>query len=191
MHLGRNPRIAENRRDIDDAARLLQRRQALGEFERQHPGALEVRVEHRVPVRLGVLENRLARHDAGIVDQDIDRPQSGLGRGESSADTGGVGHVHGDGSGLAAGARDFALHGVELVHAAPGQRDLRAAGRQRHGKAAAQAARRTRDQRNFAFEIECQRHGILDDFTIARPMLAAGQCGVRRELRLAAMRVLR
>ena len=65
----------------------------MSEFTRYEPGALEVRVDHVVPIGLGVLEQRLRDNDAGVVDEDRQWPELGLGLGDSRDNTVGSGHV--------------------------------------------------------------------------------------------------
>jgi len=65
----------------------------MSEFTRYEPGALEVRVDHVVPIGLGVLEQRLRDNDASVVDEDRQRPELGFGLGDSGRDIVGSGHV--------------------------------------------------------------------------------------------------
>src|SRR6516165_3042167 len=60
--IGRHPAYraqTEHRGDIDDATRAPRADQVMSEFTRCEPGALEVCVDHVVPIGLGVLEQRL------------------------------------------------------------------------------------------------------------------------------------
>jgi len=72
---GREGRVAADRRVVDD-----QPAPAL-EHARQQPGGQvrdrdEVHLEHRVDVVEWLLLQQPARHQAGVVDQDVDRRQS-------------------------------------------------------------------------------------------------------------------
>ena len=60
------------------------------------PRALEVGVEDAVPIRLVMLEQRLGDGDAGIVDEDVDRPELRLGRVDRAAHARVIGHVAGN-----------------------------------------------------------------------------------------------
>ena len=68
----------------------------MGEFARRQPGAFQVRVDDVIPVFLGVLEERFRDDDAGIVDQDRQRPEPVFGGRDRVDDALPVGDVAGD-----------------------------------------------------------------------------------------------
>ena len=112
------------------------RREGLGEEE----GALEVDVQHRVPVRLAHAHEQAVLGDAGVVDQDVHLAggRQDLLRGGLHA--GGLGDVGGEGPGLAP-QRLGLLHGfgaeLELqIHAG----NVRAGGSEFQGDGLADAA---------------------------------------------------
>jgi hypothetical protein len=64
-------------------------------------GALQVGVEHLVPVGLGLLEHGLRDRDARVVDQDVDRAEGAFDAIERILDRAMIGHVERDARGTA------------------------------------------------------------------------------------------
>ena len=77
---------AQDRGDVDDAARPLVGHPALGRALRHQPGAAQVGVDDGVPVLLRHLERGLHDRDAGVVDDDVDRPSASRRRAPHSTD---------------------------------------------------------------------------------------------------------
>src|SRR5579864_3885698 len=69
----------QERGNIDDPATSPQLDPARGGLARHQPCALQVGVEHAIPILLAVLEERLRDRDAGIVDENVERPERALG----------------------------------------------------------------------------------------------------------------
>ena len=63
--------LRQDRRHVDDLAASSARDRTLGERLREEEHALEVDIDHVVPVLLGELQRIGAADDAGIVDQDV------------------------------------------------------------------------------------------------------------------------
>ena len=85
--------------------------------------ALEVGVQHRVPVGLAQAEQDVVPGEAGVVDQDVDRAEGLLRRGDGRVDLGGLGDVAGDADGavaeLAATSCAFAASRPTIATLAP------------------------------------------------------------------------
>ncbi len=141
-------------------------RDRLGDEER----ALEVGVDHLVPVGLGLLEHALRHRDAGIVDQHVDRAERVLDGRDRALDAGVVGDVQSDARDLAAAGGNLALQLGELVQLAGGEADRGAALGQHPGEALAEALRGAGDQRDAAGQIEQIAHrGLLKADADRRP----------------------
>ena len=80
---------------------------AAREFGRERERALEVGVQHLVPVVFGLIDGRLFHHHAGVVDQHRHRTKRRLRRIERLHDRGSIGDVHADRRRPAAFALDF------------------------------------------------------------------------------------
>src|ERR1035437_2575870 len=101
---------ADHRSNVNDAPRALLEQAAaecLGEEER----ALEVDVQHGIPVRLAHAHEQAVLGDAGIVDQDVHLAGGGQDLLRGSLHAGGVGDVGSEGPGFAP-ERLRLLHGL-------------------------------------------------------------------------------
>ena len=141
------------RGDVDDAAlsaRHHRRIDRLGHEEH----ALEVHVDDPVELLLGEGLERLADVDAGIVEQDVDRPELARRLGGEGPPGGDVGDVDRAVQGAPAERADLAggLVGLgPVVEMAKG--DVRALGREGQRRGAADAARAAGDQSDFSREF--------------------------------------
>ena len=148
-------RVAADRggRDVDDRAGLARRhhraRRRLGAEE----AALEVHGEHVIPLRLGQLEERGAREDARVVDEDVGRAQLRGRRRQDGRDVLAPRDVARDDHRLAAVAPDLgghALRGRAVIQEVDA--DVGAVASQRDGDGPADALLRARDERHSAAE---------------------------------------
>src|SRR5512144_3172364 len=149
------PRVAADRRggDVDDgpgAARGHQRpRHRLGTEE----ASLEVHAQHVIPLPFRQLEERRAREDARVVDQDVGRTEPGAHRGDQRLHVPGPRDVTLDGEGPAPERPDLPGHAlgrprvVEKVQA-----DIRSLARHAERNGPADPLLRARDERHLARE---------------------------------------
>ena len=142
---------------VDDAAlsaRHHRRVDRLGHEEH----ALEVHVDDPVELLLGEGLERLADVDAGIVEQDVDRPELARRLGGEGPAGGDVGDIDRAVQGAPAERADLAgcLVGLALV-VEMAEGDVRALGGEGQGRGAADAARAAGDQSDFSREL----HAVL------------------------------
>ena len=128
---------------------------------RDEERALEVGVDHLVPVGLGLLEHALGHGDAGVVDQHVDRAERVLDGRDRALDARVVGDVERNARDPAAGICDLALQRGELVQLTGGEADRGAVLRQDPGEPLAEALRGAGDQRDAAGEVERIAHSGL------------------------------
>ncbi len=150
--------ISHQRGDVDDAAAALARDQTRRRLARHQPRALEIGVEHAVPILLTVFEDGLGDGDAGIVDENIDAAQGLFGGIEGLAHAVALGHVADHGRHAPPG---LGYSGSGLVQRRPVARHQRHIGArlgQHLRKMLPEAARRAGDERLFPGEREI-RHG--------------------------------
>jgi hypothetical protein len=101
----------------------------------------------------------LRRRHAGVVDQDVDRADLGLGMGHRRLDRVMVRHVELDDMGVTAGAVQLGPQVLELLDPAPGQHDRRAGRRERARELRAQAAGRACHKGDAPGKIDAVSHG--------------------------------
>ncbi len=129
---------------------------------RDEERALEVGVDHLVPVGLGLLEHALGHRDAGVVDQHVDRAERVLDARDRTLDARVVDDVQRDACDPAASSGDLALQGSKLVELTGGEADRGAALRQDPGEPLAEPLRGAGDERDAAGEVEQIAHrGLL------------------------------
>ena len=97
---------ADDGGDVDDAAGLLLE-EAAGEGLGEQEGALEVDVQHRIPVGLAHAHQQAVPGDAGVVDQDVHLAGGGEDLLRGGCHAGGVGDVGPERPGPAAQCLDF------------------------------------------------------------------------------------
>ena len=107
-----------------------------------------------MPGLVGELREPVAVGDAGIVDDDIDGAERGLGAIERAGDLRGIRHVEGDRDGNAAMRRDLGGKRLQPVDATGGDGDLGAGARERQREVAAETGRCAGDERHLAVERE-------------------------------------
>mmetsp|Transcript_5199 Transcript_5199/g.19368 ORF Transcript_5199/g.19368 Transcript_5199/m.19368 type:complete len:476 (-) Transcript_5199:1242-2669(-) len=157
---------ARHRCDVDDApadegARRRATRpgqHALAHLLRDEEGAARVGVHHEVVVVLGDVGEALGGADAGVVDQDVQRADLGLGMGHGGLDADDIGDVQRHDMGVAAAAFDLGAQVLEPLDTAAGQHDTGTGLGQGLGELRAQAAGRTGDQGHAAFEVDGVTH---------------------------------
>ncbi len=115
-------------------------------------GALEVDVDHRVPVGLGDVEEVGGAEDAGVVDQDVDPSERRERRRGRGLDLAAAGDVAADRPGLGAelGGERLGRGGVDVPEREPG-----AARREQPRAGGADAVGGAGDDDDLAGEIEC------------------------------------
>ena len=144
---------ADHARDRDDAPaapphHAAQRR--AGEPERRG----EIDIEHALPVLVLEAERQHVARQAGIVDQDGERPRRLLRRSDQRVRRRGVGEVGGADMGALA---EFAGQRIERLAPRAGERDRRALAVQRARDRRADAARGAGHQRRLAVQSEHRR----------------------------------
>ena len=112
----------------------------------------EVGANHRVPVFEFHAQGERVAGDGGVVDQDVELAEFREDLLESGFDLRGVGDVHGDGEGFAAGGFDFGNERGQLFGVARGDGDFRAGRGQRDRGGAANALRGAGDDCDFVFQ---------------------------------------
>ena len=150
------PRLGDDGRNIDDAARALfeHRAERLLDAEVR---AGEVGLQHRVPiVELHAQRERVAR-DRGVVDENVEPAHFLECVLEAVFHLRGVGHVHRDRERFATRSSDFLRERGELIRAARGDHDFGARLGQRERRGAPNALGRAGNQSDFIFEREHDR----------------------------------
>src|SRR5215208_8416925 len=161
----RNPE-AEDRGDVDDRAAALGLAPALGRRDRHQPDAAQVRRDDAVEGLRRGIERGAAVGDAGVVDEDVERPDRRLGRGKRPRDGALVGDVEIDRHRrFGAGSVELAPKGVEPLAAARADRDRGAAAREAAREMGAEPARRAGDEGALASDAGCQIHAPPLAFT--------------------------
>ncbi|MNZ83058.1 hypothetical protein D3C78_1017770 [compost metagenome] len=145
---------AEDRRDVDDAARAAGLVQALGGALGDAPDAVQVGGDHVAPVVLADVQAALAVGDAGIVQHHVYYAEGGLGGIEGGFDGGSVGDVQRHADRLAAGGADFLLDLGEAVGTAGAQHHAAACAGGRARQMGTDAAGGTGDQDGLAGQGE-------------------------------------
>ena len=102
---------------------------------------------------------RFGDDDTGIVDEDRQRPELGLGRGDSSGDAIGAGDVAGDRQAVPPGRGNLASGLVQPIDASRGKRDLGAGSGEELGQVPPDPARCAGDERDLASEVEARQFG--------------------------------
>ena len=145
---------AHDRGHVDDRPAVAEARHVPADLLSHQPDALQVGVDHPVPVRLGLLQARLEGGDAGVVDQDRDRPQLGLRGRHAGRHAGTVGDVERHRNRPAVEGLDLARQFGQTLDPPGRQSDLGAGPRARG--AAAQAAGGAGDDRHPVAQVEGQ-----------------------------------
>ncbi|MHC2512255.1 hypothetical protein ACVII1_007493 [Bradyrhizobium elkanii] len=135
-------------------ARLLARHHAPRKFGGEEVGALQIRADHGVPIRLGLLGRQFLDRYAGIVDQDRDRTERGFGGVERFRNAGDIRDVHLHRSGAAALGLDLLLEAFQLRGLARGQHHRGAMRRQHAGELPPESLRGAGDEDDFFTDIE-------------------------------------
>jgi len=155
----------------------LEHRQGGGDAVQQ---ALDVDVDHLVPLVGQARRHRGDGHVAGVVDQHVD-PAEGLdGGGDHGVGVGLDGDVGPDGDRLAAGGGDLGDQGLQAVDAAGGQHQAGALGGEVAGGGFAQAAAGPGDDDDLAGNVG--GHGKspwLSGRALERPRLVTGKMRAR------------
>src|SRR5688572_17871729 len=144
---------SHHRGDVDDAAALLLEQGARGgaaAVER----ALEVRVEHLVPLQVGHAQEKAVARDSRVVDEDIETRhalQHGIERGLNLRLVGDVGDER---LGLAALGAHLGTRRLGALEIPGDDGDLRPVPGQRVDDGAADPGRAAGDDRDLAFELE-------------------------------------
>src|ERR1700730_2855610 len=131
----------------------------LREFARHHPSAFEVGVDDVIPVLFGVLQYRFGDDDAGVVDEDGQRPEGVFGNSHSGSDAVGPGDVAGDRQALPAGCFYLTGRFGEAVDATRSKRHFGSSSGEKLGEVATDPARGPRDQRNLICQVEARQCG--------------------------------
>src|SRR5262249_44914212 len=121
--------------------------------------ALEVRVDHVIPIRLGVLQHRFGNDDAGIVYQDAQRSEFLFGSRDCSSDIVRAGDVAGNRQAFAASCLDLTGQFGKPVDPPRGQSYLRSRSSEKRGEVTANAARRAGHERHLARNAEARQFG--------------------------------
>src|SRR4029079_18306046 len=129
------------------------------------PRALEIDVEHRVPLGLGQLVRAAVGADPGVVEQHVDAAEPLGCLGDGGGDRGIVAHVGRERRSLDAERAHLRFERAQLVaraHAVAGvgerlrdveRGDVRASPRERERRGAALAVRGARDERDLALQL--------------------------------------
>ena len=161
--IARHPRDRarrQHRGDVDDPSRPPALDQMAGEFARHQPGAFEIGVDDVIPILLGVLEHRLGDDDAGIVDEQGQRPERPLRPRRARRRRCRGGSRRARPAGTSPPSRlDLARSLGETVGAPRGQRHLGPGSGQQQCQMPPDPARRAGDQRHLPGEIEARQRG--------------------------------
>src|SRR6185437_4839795 len=151
---------SEQRRDIDDAPLMRRLDPDFGHLARHEPGPLEVGVDDAIPVLLAVLEHGLRDGDAGIVDENVERPQRRPRRGDGVAHAPDIADIARDAGDAATLCGDLACRRLEPIGMTRGERDRRAGARQHAGEMLPEPARCPGDEGDAAREVEHRHVGL-------------------------------
>ena len=152
---------AEDGGDVDDAAAMAEAHHMPRCFLGHQPGALEIGVQHEIPIGLALLQHGLGDGDPGVVDQDGDRPQLRLCRGHGLLHAFGFRDVKDDRHGAAVEALDLLGQRRERCDLSPRQSHPRAGPGQGQGELPPQATARPGHDGRASGEIEARHQRPL------------------------------
>ncbi len=145
-------------RDVDDPAAAARHHAAAADFLGCHEHRGEVEVDHLLPRLERVVEHVRAPCRAGVVDQDVDRPEAARGLLDHRRDGRGIRHVAHERQRFDAQGLQVRARLLQLVALARGERHPRAHLAQRLGHLEAQPAGAARDEGRPPGKVEQFAH---------------------------------
>ena len=147
------PSLSRHRRKVHDPAPTLEphgRQRGL----RHEEHGFQVHGDQLIPIALGDGFNRLRARDAGVVDQDVDRPKAALNGMDKTRDVVGLRHVGLHDDGLAAERVNVTLNVVRVgLAGVEVHRDVRSCAGERDSRGAADPPARAGDQGDPLAEV--------------------------------------